>query len=120
MKRTNNADAVTFPPVSFLHVGQVEVCKMPVAYRPRFYSACVRMKLSHIRGNSEMLTVTGTVVMIWFFIWWKVVKSGPEEDPNISPEELKYIQDSLGVTPHKVDFRVTCIQLAEMFIKMTK
>jgi uncharacterized protein YneF (UPF0154 family) len=40
--------------------------------------------------------------MIWFFFWWRVVKSGPEEDPNISPEELKYIQDSMGNTPHKV------------------
>ena len=40
--------------------------------------------------------------MIWFFFWWKVVKSAPEEDPNISPEELKYIQDSLGNVPYKV------------------
>jgi hypothetical protein len=40
--------------------------------------------------------------MIWFVIWRKVVKSGPEEDSNISPEELKYIQDSMGNTPHKV------------------
>jgi uncharacterized protein YneF (UPF0154 family) len=40
--------------------------------------------------------------MIWFFVWWKVVKSEPEDDPNISPEELKYIHDSLGNAPHKV------------------
>jgi hypothetical protein len=43
--------------------------------------------------------------MIWFFVWWKVVKSEPEQDPNISPEELKYIQDSLGNTPHKVHLK---------------
>jgi hypothetical protein len=41
-------------------------------------------------------------VLVWFFIWWKVVKSGPEQDPYISPEELKYIQDSLGNSSHKV------------------
>jgi uncharacterized protein YneF (UPF0154 family) len=42
------------------------------------------------------------VVIIWFFFWWKVVKSRPEEDPYISPEELKYIQHSLGNAPCKV------------------
>jgi hypothetical protein len=46
--------------------------------------------------------VAGSVVLIWFFIWWKVVKSGPEEDPHISSAELKYIQDSLGNSTHKV------------------
>jgi hypothetical protein len=46
--------------------------------------------------------VSGTAVIVWFFVWWKVVKSGPEQDPHISPEELKYIQDSLGNSPHKV------------------
>ena len=40
--------------------------------------------------------------MIWFFFWWKVVKSAPEHDPYISPEERKYIQDSLGNVPNKV------------------
>jgi len=51
---------------------------------------------------NEKTTVSGIVVMIWFFFWWKVVKSAPEEDPNISAEELKYIQDSLGNAPYKV------------------
>ncbi|XP_021932436.1 sialin-like isoform X2 [Zootermopsis nevadensis] len=52
-------------------------------------------------GWPSIFYVFGIVVMIWFFIWCKVVKSGPEEDPNISPEELKYIQDSMGNIPHK-------------------
>jgi hypothetical protein len=51
---------------------------------------------------TEQLTVTGAVVLIWFFFWWKIVKSEPQEDPHISPAELKYIQDSLGNVPHKV------------------
>lgn len=52
-------------------------------------------------GWPSVFYVFGTAVIVWFFIWWKVVKSGPEEDPYISPEELKYIQDSLGNSPHK-------------------
>jgi hypothetical protein len=44
----------------------------------------------------------GVVGLIWFSVWWIVVKSGPEEDPKISPQELKYIQDSLGNTVSKV------------------
>jgi hypothetical protein len=44
----------------------------------------------------------GAVGLVWFSIWWIVVKSGPEEDPRISPQELKYIQDSLGNTLSKV------------------
>jgi hypothetical protein len=55
--------------------------------------------------------------MIWFFVWRKVVKSGPEEDSNISPEELKYIQDSIGNTPHKVCLGST-ISYVDMFIVM--
>jgi hypothetical protein len=43
--------------------------------------------------------------MIWFFVWWKVVKSEPEQDPYISPEELKFIQDSLGNAPNKVHLK---------------
>lgn len=46
--------------------------------------------------------IAGSVGLIWFAIWWSVVKDGPEEDARISPEELKYIQDSLGNTSLKV------------------
>jgi hypothetical protein len=44
----------------------------------------------------------GAVGLIWFSIWWIVVKGSPEEDPRISPQELKYILDSLGNTSPKV------------------
>jgi hypothetical protein len=51
---------------------------------------------------TKLTIAAGGMVLIWFFIWWKVVKSGPEEDPHISSAELKYIQDSLGNSTHKV------------------
>ena len=46
--------------------------------------------------------VKGVVALIWFVAWWIIVKSGPEEDPHISLQELKYIQDSLGNANNKV------------------
>jgi hypothetical protein len=48
---------------------------------------------------------TGAVGLIWFAIWCTVVKDGPDEDPRISPEELKYIQDSLGNISLKVNLQ---------------
>ena len=45
--------------------------------------------------------------MIWCVVWWIVVKGGPEEDPHISPQELKYIQDTLGVTSNKVTVQMS-------------
>ncbi|KAJ4449603.1 hypothetical protein ANN_01006, partial [Periplaneta americana] len=52
-------------------------------------------------GWPSVFYVFGTVVMLWFVVWWIVVKAGPEEDPHITPEELKYIQDSLGSSTYK-------------------
>ncbi|GFG28742.1 hypothetical protein Cfor_02989 [Coptotermes formosanus] len=52
-------------------------------------------------GWPYVFYVFGSVGLIWFAIWWSVVKDGPEEDARISPEELKYIQDSLGNTSLK-------------------
>jgi hypothetical protein len=37
------------------------------------------------------------------------VKAGPEEDSRISPQELKYIKDSLGNTSLKVIHPPHCI-----------
>ncbi|XP_069674254.1 vesicular glutamate transporter 2-like [Periplaneta americana] len=49
-------------------------------------------------GWPSVFYVFGTIGIIWFIIWWIIVKSGPEEDPKISPQELKYIQESLGTS----------------------
>ena len=51
--------------------------------------------------------LTGAVGLVWFAIWWTVVKDGPDKDPRISPEELKYIQDSLGNTSLKVTLHIS-------------
>ncbi|PNF25430.1 hypothetical protein B7P43_G08787 [Cryptotermes secundus] len=53
-------------------------------------------------GWPYIFYVFGAVGLIWFSIWWTVVKEGPEEDSGISPQELKYIKDSLGNTSLKV------------------
>lgn len=70
-----------------------------------YIGTVVALPLSGLLANNfgwpSVFYVFGTVVIIWFFFWWKVVKSRPEEDPYISPEELKYIQHSLGNAPCK-------------------
>lgn len=38
----------------------------------------------------------GVFGLIWCAVWWVIVKDNPEDDPLITPEELKYIKDSLG------------------------
>lgn len=55
-----------------------------------------------LSGKMSNFYYTGAVGLVWFVTWWIVVKAGPEEDARISPEELKYIQDSLGNTSLKV------------------
>ncbi|XP_049766857.1 vesicular glutamate transporter 2-like [Schistocerca cancellata] len=47
-------------------------------------------------GWQSIFYVFGVVGLVWCTAWWLVVAEGPEKDPRISPEELKYIQDSLG------------------------
>uniref|UniRef100_A0A6M2DZM5 Putative permease of the major facilitator superfamily protein n=1 Tax=Xenopsylla cheopis TaxID=163159 RepID=A0A6M2DZM5_XENCH len=48
-------------------------------------------------GWEYIFYVFGAIGIIWFFFYWTIVKGSPEEDPNISKEELEYIQRSLGV-----------------------
>nr|CAD7259453.1 unnamed protein product [Timema shepardi] len=40
--------------------------------------------------------IPGLLGLVWFVVWWMLVKECPERDPHISVEELKYIQNSLG------------------------
>ncbi|XP_067000876.2 vesicular glutamate transporter 2 [Anabrus simplex] len=47
-------------------------------------------------GWPSIFYVFGTICLVWFAVWWMVVAESPEKDPKITPEELKYIQDSLG------------------------
>lgn len=42
------------------------------------------------------LRFTGVVGLLWVLIWFAVVKDRPKDDPYISNEELRYIQDTLG------------------------
>ncbi|PSN49195.1 hypothetical protein C0J52_10915 [Blattella germanica] len=47
-------------------------------------------------GWESVFYVCGAIVLIWLVFWCWIVKSSPEEDPYITREELKYIQDSLS------------------------
>ncbi|KAK9878097.1 hypothetical protein WA026_020740 [Henosepilachna vigintioctopunctata] len=52
-------------------------------------------------GWEAVFYFTGTVGTVWFVAWWLLVFDSPSEHPRISPEEKKYILDSLGETVNK-------------------
>ncbi|XP_034196051.1 major facilitator superfamily transporter 9 [Osmia lignaria lignaria] len=49
-------------------------------------------------GWESVFYVFGGVGLVWFFLWWIIVKDKPEEDPHISKAELEYIMCSLGAS----------------------
>uniref|UniRef100_A0A1B6KKS8 Sialin n=1 Tax=Graphocephala atropunctata TaxID=36148 RepID=A0A1B6KKS8_9HEMI len=55
-------------------------------------------------GWPSIFYLSGAVGLAFSAIWFAVVKDCPEDDPDISPEELKYIKESLGHndTNHRV------------------
>ncbi|KAG8259625.1 hypothetical protein J6590_008660 [Homalodisca vitripennis] len=52
--------------------------------------------LGSLLGWPSIFYFSGIVGLAYSAIWFAVVKDSPEDDPHISPEELKYIKDSLG------------------------
>ncbi|XP_018906661.2 sialin isoform X2 [Bemisia tabaci] len=52
-------------------------------------------------GWSADFYIPGLVGLFWVLVWLTVVRDRPEDDPYISSEELKYIQDTLGDTSDK-------------------
>ncbi|KAJ4449609.1 hypothetical protein ANN_01012 [Periplaneta americana] len=73
---------------------------MDVTFLSKMNQDCtfVRLHDDFIFIIFSFIFLIGTIGIIWFIIWWIIVKSGPEEDPKISPQELKYIQESLGTS----------------------
>ncbi|CAH0774629.1 unnamed protein product [Bemisia tabaci] len=47
-------------------------------------------------GWAANFYVPGIVGLLWVLIWFAIVKDRPKDDPHISKEELRYIQDTLG------------------------
>ena len=42
--------------------------------------------------------ISGTIGLFWCFAWWWVVKDSPEEDRNITDQELEYLRTAIGVS----------------------
>ncbi|KAJ9573906.1 hypothetical protein L9F63_008705 [Diploptera punctata] len=57
--------------------------------------------LANYFGWESIFYVFGAVVAIWLVLWLWIVKSRPEDDPKITPEELKYIENALGTVGNK-------------------
>lgn len=45
-------------------------------------------------GWPSVFYAPGFITILWFLMWCFTVHSSPEDDPTISPEELKYLQSS--------------------------
>ncbi len=40
----------------------------------------------------------GGVGLAWCFAWWWVVRDSPEQDRNITDQELEYLRTAIGVS----------------------
>ncbi|XP_078048351.1 major facilitator superfamily transporter 9 isoform X2 [Augochlora pura] len=47
-------------------------------------------------GWESIFYVFGGAGLVWFVLWWIIVKDRPEDDPYISEAELEYIKSTLG------------------------
>ncbi|XP_046664264.1 vesicular glutamate transporter 1-like [Homalodisca vitripennis] len=56
--------------------------------------------IANTLGWSYIFYISGIIGLIWFVVWWTVVKDKPEDDPHISTEELKYLRDNLDSGPN--------------------
>lgn len=41
-------------------------------------------------------TSSGVTALVWLALWWYYVYDNPEDDPRITDQELKFLQESLG------------------------
>jgi len=78
-----------------------------VAFSGSFVGTVIAMPVCGIIANSlgwpAIFYITGVTGLIWFAVWWVVVKDDPADDPHITPEELKYIKESVGDNKHGKD-----------------
>lgn len=45
--------------------------------------------------------ITGTFALLWWVLWFVLVKESPQEDRFIDRSELDYISNCLGVTANQ-------------------
>lgn len=73
-----------------------------LAFSGSFVGTVVAMPVTGIIADAlgwpAIFYITGIVGLMWFIVWWRVVKDNPADDPYITPEELKYIQEALGTS----------------------
>ncbi|KAJ1528764.1 hypothetical protein ONE63_007151 [Megalurothrips usitatus] len=50
-------------------------------------------------GWPSVFYVFGLAALVWYALWVILVKEGPEEDPRISPGELRFIREALATVP---------------------
>ncbi|KAG8259610.1 hypothetical protein J6590_008645, partial [Homalodisca vitripennis] len=75
-----------------------------IAFSGSFFSTVVTPPVCRFIANTlgwpYIFYISGIIGLIWFVVWWTVVKDKPEDDPHISTEELKYLRDNLDSGPN--------------------
>ncbi|XP_026470914.1 sialin-like [Ctenocephalides felis] len=71
-----------------------------VAFSGSYVGTVVSMPVCALIANrigwEYIFYVFGIIGVLWFVLYWAIVKGKPEDDKYISKEELEYIQKSLG------------------------
>ncbi|XP_046664255.1 vesicular glutamate transporter 2.1-like isoform X2 [Homalodisca vitripennis] len=75
-----------------------------IAFSGSYFSIVINSSVFHIiaktLGWSYVFYITGIIGLIWFAVWWTVVKDKPEDDPHISTEELKFLKENIDCGPN--------------------
>ncbi|KAG8297985.1 hypothetical protein J6590_025201 [Homalodisca vitripennis] len=75
-----------------------------IAFSGNYFSIIVTSKVCSLIANTlgwpYIFYITGIIGLIWCAVWWTVVKDKPEDDPHISPEELKFLKENLDYGPN--------------------
>ncbi|KAJ8952110.1 hypothetical protein NQ314_007603, partial [Rhamnusium bicolor] len=76
-----------------------------IAFSGSYVGTVVSMPLSSYLASAfgwpSIFYCFGTIGLIWYLIWMVGVADTPEQDARISPEELKYITESLNNIDNK-------------------
>ncbi|KAK4008499.1 hypothetical protein OUZ56_013635 [Daphnia magna] len=102
-------EGVTFPAMHALWsrwAPPLERSKLvTIAYSGSYFGTVVSMGvcglLAEHLGWASIFYVSGTFALLWWVLWFVLVKESPQEDRFIDRSELDYISNCLGVTANQ-------------------
>ncbi|KAG8259611.1 hypothetical protein J6590_008646 [Homalodisca vitripennis] len=75
-----------------------------IAFSGRYFGTLVNPPIGRLIANTlgwpYIFYITGIIGLIWCAVWWTMVKDKPEDDPQISTKELKFLKENLDCGPN--------------------